>query len=164
MRPNSTIEQLQKRRQRALELVRRGTSPKEIAVQLGVNERSVRRWHQEQKQAKKKSERSLGKPAYLSKDQIKRLEQELLQGAYAHGYSEDYWTLDRIGHVIWDLFKTRYTPSGVWRLLDRMGWSCQKVQRLAIQRNDEVIVNWNLRVWPRIKKVACVEGQAGVHR
>jgi hypothetical protein len=35
-----------------------------------------------------------------------------------------------------------------------MGWSCQKVQRLAIQRDDEAIVSWNRRVWPRIKKVA----------
>lgn len=97
-------------------------------------------------------ERAPGKPAYLSKDQIKRLEQELLKGAYAHGYSEDYWTLDRIGRVIWELFKVRYTASGVWRLLDGIGWSCQKVQRLAIQRNDEAITNWHRRVWPKIKK------------
>ena len=105
MRPNGTSEQLQKRRQRALELV------------------------------------GQGKPAYLSDEQIKQLEQELLRGAYAHGYSEDYWTLDRIGHVVWTSFKVRYVPSGVWRLLDRIGWSCQKIQRLAIQRNDEAIVS-----------------------
>jgi transposase len=92
------------------------------------------------------------KPAYLAKDQIKKLEQELLKGAYAHGYSEDYWTLDRIGRVIWDLYQVRYTPSGVWRLLDGMGWSCQKVQRLAIQRKDETIRNWKRWVWPKIKK------------
>jgi transposase len=54
--------------------------------------------------------------------------------------------------VIWDLFKIRYTASGVWRLLDGMGWSCQKVQRLAIQRNDEAIKNWKRWVWPKIKK------------
>jgi transposase len=112
----------------------------------------VYRWQQEQKQPKRKSKRPPGKPAYLSKDQIKKLAQELLKGAYAHGYSEDYWTLDRIGHVIWDLFQVRYTPSGVWRLLDGMGWSCQKVQRLAIQRNDEAIRNWKRWVWPQIKK------------
>ena len=154
MRPNGTSEQLQKRRQRALELVGQGKSVKEVAVKVGVSERSVRRWRQEQKQPKEKSERPPGKPAYLSNEQVKQLEQELLRGAYAHGYSEDYWTLDRIGHVIWILFKARYTPSGVWRLLDRMGWSCQKVQRLAIQRNDGAIASWHRRVWPGIKKVA----------
>lgn len=89
------------------------------------------------------------------------MEQELLKGAYAHGYCEDYWTLERIGHVIWELFGIRYTSSGVWRLLDRMNWSCQKVQRVALQRDDEAIIAWRHRVWPRIKKVARAEGHAG---
>jgi transposase len=68
------------------------------------------------------------------------------------GMAEDYWTLDRIGHVIWELFYVRYVPSGVWRLLTRMGWSNQRVQRLAIQRDEEVIENWKVHQLPRIKK------------
>ena len=152
MRPYGTSKQLQERRDQALKLLNQGKPVEEIAARMKVTVRSVYRWQQDQKQRKRKSERPLGKPAYLTKDQIKKLEQELLKGAYAHGYSEDYWTLDRIGHVIWDLFKVRYTPSGVWRLLDGIGWSCQKVQRLAIQRNDEAIRNWKRWVWPQIKK------------
>ena len=152
MRPYGTSEQLQARRQRACQLLKQGKAVEEVAARMKVTVRSVYRWQQEQKQPKPKSERPPGKPAYLSKDQIKKLEQELLKGAYAHGYSEDYWTLDRIGHVLWDLFQVRYTPSGVWRLLDGMGWSWQKVQRLAIQRNDEAIRNWKRWVWPQIKK------------
>ena len=152
MRPNGTSQQLQKRREQGLMLLKEGKSAEEVADRMKVTVRSVYRWQQEQKQPKPKSERPPGKPAYLTKDQIKKLEQELLKGAYAHGYSEDYWTLDRVGRVIWDLYKVRYTPSGVWRLLDGMGWSCQKVQRLAIQRDDEKIRNWKSRVWPKIKK------------
>jgi transposase len=152
MRPYGTSQQLQKRREQALILLKEGKSAEEVAARMKVTVRSVYRWQQEQKQPKPESERPPGKPAYLTKDQIKKLEQELLKGAYAHGYSEDYWTLDRIGRVIWDLYKIRYTPSGVWRLLDGMGWSCQKVQRLAIQRKDEAIRNWKRWVWPKIKK------------
>lgn len=164
MRPNGTGKQLSKRRQQALDLLKRGVSVKEIASKLKATERSVRRWRQERQSPKKKSVRSPGQTCYLTEKQLKKLEKELLQGAYAHGYSEDYWTLDRVGHVIWELFQVRYTPSGVWRLLDRMGWSCQKVQRIAIQRDDEAVVHWQQRVWPRIKKVAHVEGNAGVNR
>ena len=153
MRPYGTSEQLKKRREHALELLKGGKSVKAVAAQTGVSEHSVRRWRQEQKHPRQKSERPPGRPSYLTKAQVKQLEKELLRGAYAHGYSEDYWTLDRVGHVIWTLFKVRYEQSGVWRLLSRIGWSCQKVQRLAIQRDDEVIVNWKRRVWPRIKKV-----------
>lgn len=152
MRPYGTNKQLQERRGHARKLLEQGKSVQDVASKMNVSARSVRRWQEERKHSKQKSERSPGKPSYLSRNQINQLERELLKGAYAHGYSEDYWTLDRIGHVIWILFQVRYVASGVWRLLDRMGWSCQKIQRLAIQRNDETIVNWNQRVWPRIKK------------
>jgi transposase len=164
MRPYGTSKQLQKRQQRAVGLLKRGKSVVQVAAQVGVTRCSVYRWRREEKQPKQKSNPPPGKPAYVSKEQIKRLAQELLRGAYAHGYSEDYWTLDRIAHLIWDLFRTRYTPSGVWRLLDRMNWSCQKVQRQAIQRNDEAIANWKRYTWPRIKKMAGPERYAGVNR
>jgi len=164
MRPYGTSKQLQKRQQRAFGLLKRGKSVVQVAAQVGVARCSVYRWQQEQKRPKPQSERPPGKPAYLLRDQVKELEEELLKGAYAQGYSEDYWTLDRIGHLIWELFRTRYTPSGVWRLMDRMNWSCQKVQRQAIQRNDEAIANWKRYTWPRIKKVAGHERNAGVNR
>lgn len=164
MRPNGTSKQLSKRRARARELRKRGKSTKEIAVKVKVSERSIRRWRQEQRYPRKPNARPPGQLPNLIDKQRKKLEQELLKGAYAHGYSEDYWTLDRVGHVIWELFQIRYSPSGVWRLLNRMNWSCQKVQRIALQRNEEAIIHWQQRVWPRIKKVAQVEGNAGVDR
>jgi transposase len=154
MRPYGTSEQLKKRRKEALKLLKRCVSVEAVATQAGVDPQSVRRWRREQNHPKEKSERPPGRSAYLTKEQIQKLEKELLRGAYAHGYSEDYWTLDRIGHVIWTLFGVRYEQSGVWHLLTRMGWSSQKVQRLAIQRDDKAIANWKRRVWPRIKKVA----------
>jgi len=154
MRPYGTSEQLKKRREEAQQLLKGGVSVDAVAAQMGVNPQSVRRWRREQKHPKEKSERAPGRAAYLTEKQIKKLEKELLRGAYAHGYSEDYWTLDRIGHVIWTLFGVRYEPSGVWRLMTRIGWSSQKVQRLAIQRDDAEIANWKRWVWPRIKKVA----------
>jgi transposase len=152
MRPPGTPEQLAKRRQKALDLLESGKAIKEIARQMRTTERSVRRWREAAKHPKIKSKRGPGKPGYLSKQQIQKLEWELLKGAYAHGYAEDYWTLDRIGHVIWELFGVRYATSGVWRLLSRMGWSNQRVQRLAIQRDEEKIQNWKVHQLPRIKK------------
>ncbi len=89
MRPRGTPEQLAKRRQKALALLESGKALKEIARQLGTTERSVRRWQEEAKHPRKKSKRGPGKEAYLSKQQIKKLERKLLKGAYAHGYAED---------------------------------------------------------------------------
>jgi transposase len=154
MRPYGTDAQLAKRRKRGLKLLEQGKSPIEVAERLGVKERSVRRWRQEAKDPKPKSERRPGRPAHLTGEQLQQLQQELLRGAYAQGYAEDYWTLERIGHLIWEKFGVRYGSSGVWYVMDRLGWSSQKVQRLAIQRDEEKIVSWKQRVWPRIKKVA----------
>lgn len=89
------------------------------------------------------------------------LEQELLKGAYAQGYAEDSWTLDRIARLIWDKFQVRYHPSSVWHILKRMGWSNQRPQRQALQRDEEALRRWKRYVWPRIKKVAQAKGDLG---
>jgi transposase len=78
----------------------------------------------------------------------------LRRGAFASGYAEDYWTLHRIAHVIWELFGVRYHPSGVWHLPRAMGWSCQKAQRRPFERVEVAIARWKRLRWPRINKVA----------
>ena len=154
MRTKHNKQALVEKRKLALKLLDEGRPAREVADFIGVTIRSVYRWQEQRENPPKKSERPPGRPGKLTGEQLKQLEQELLCGAYAHGYAEDYWTLERIGHVIWELFGIRYVPSGVWHVMDRMGWSSQKPQRLAIQRNEEAIVSWKRRVWPRIKKVA----------
>jgi transposase len=67
---------------------------------------------------------------------------------------EDYWTLDRIAHLIWDLFQVRYRSSGVWYMLQRLDWSCQEPQRRSLARDAEAIAHWKHYIWPQIKKVA----------
>jgi transposase len=155
MRPYGTSEQLARRRQRARDLLRRGLSPQQVAKRIGATERSVQRWQQESKQPQRKRRgRGPGPPCRLTASQLRRLESALGRGAYAYGYAEDYWTLDRIAHLIRDLFRVRYRPSGVWYLLQRLRWSCQKPQRRTLQRDDEAIAHWKHYVWPHIKKVA----------
>lgn len=132
---------------------------------LNVTPRCVYRWRQENKQPKrKKRTRSVGRPRKLTKKQIRRLEKALDRGAYAFGYFGDYWTLDRIAQVIWQLFKVRYHPSGVWHVMDRLGWSSQRPQRLALHRNDEAVEAWQKKELPKIKKDSRVERHAGTYR
>jgi transposase len=73
--------------------------------------------------------------------------------AEARGLFQRYWTLDRIAHVIWELFGIRYRTSSVWYLMQRMGWSSQKPQRRSLARNEQEIAHWKHYVWPQIKKV-----------
>jgi transposase len=164
MRPRGTSEQLASRCQQALQLLRQGQSPADVAVALGVTARSVQRWHQAASRPKgraKRRQRRPGRPSRLTASQLRRLEGALQRGAYAQGYAEAYWTLDRIAHLIWELFAVRYHPSAVWHLLKRLGWRCQKPQRVALQRNDHAIGHWKRYVWPHIKKVAHARWDAG---
>ena len=155
MRPFGTTEQLARRRQRALRLLRNGQGPTQVARQVGATAQSVCRWRRESRQRKRKARgRAPGRPSRLSAAQLRRLEAALKRGAFAAGYIEDYWTLDRIAHLIWELFQIRYRASGMWYLLRRRGWSCQRPQRRALQRDDEAIAHWKHYVWPQIKKVA----------
>lgn len=165
MRRKGTDEQLAERRARGLALLKQGKKPSEVAEILNVTRRSVNRWQQGAKHPKRRkvAHRS-GRPRKLAEKQVRRLEKALDRGAYAFGYAENYWTLDRIGQVIWQLFGVRYHPSGVWRVLDRMGWSCQRPQRRAFQRDEAAIEQWKKKVFPRIKKVPGTERHTGDNR
>jgi len=155
MRPFGTSKQLAQRRQRALDLLRRGQRVTQVAEQLGTTPQSVCRWRRESQQFKRKRGGSaLGRPNRLSAAQLRRLLSALKRGAYAYGYAEDYWTLDRIAHLIWDRFQVRYHSSSVWYLLRRLDWSCQKPQRRSLARDEQAIVHWKRYRWPHIKKVA----------
>lgn len=154
MRPKGTSEQLAARRAQGLALLAAGKSTAQVAERLGVTDRTVRRWRQEAKQPKRRAKRPPGRPSRLSAAQLRRLERELKRGAYAHGYAEDYWTLDRVAQVIWQAFGVRYHPSSVWHILRRLGWSSQRPQRAALQRDDQAVAHWQRYVWPQIKKVA----------
>lgn len=157
MRPFGTSEQLARRRRRARALLRGGCTAIEVAQRVSTTVQSVRRWRREARQPpakRSKSARGPGRPSRLSTARLRHLRAALKEGAYAYGYAEDYWTLDRIAHVIWELFRVRYRSSSVWYLMQRLGWSCQKPQRRSLARHEADVAHWKRYVWPAIKKMA----------
>lgn len=153
MRPVGTSQQLEARRNRARQLLKKGYGTQAVADAVGVTVQTVRRWRKPRGK-KSANARGPGRPSRLTEKQMTRLERELERGAFAHGYTGDFWTLERIGQLIWQLFGVRYGPSGVWQVMKRMNWSCQRVQRRSIARDDEAVAHWRRHVWPQIKKVS----------
>ena len=114
MRPLGTSEQLLRRREHALDLLKRGQRVTAIAKRLGTTPQSVCRWRREAQRPKRKQPAlHLGRPSQLSASQLRALLVALKRGAFAHGYTEEYWTLERIGQLIWELFQVRYRSSSV---------------------------------------------------
>jgi transposase len=62
------------------------------------------------------------------------------------------WTLPRVAEVIARTFGVRYHPAHVWKILHGEGWSCQKPERRARERNEAAIQRWRTERWPHIKK------------
>jgi transposase len=144
------------RRLRAAELFTQGRTQAEVARELGVSRQSVHIWHARFTQGGVEALRSRGPTGpdpKLSAVQLAKVEQALLQGAKANGFDTDLWTLERVAVLITQLTGVRYHPGHVWSVLrQRLGWTLQRPQRRASERDEEAIARWVAHEWPRIKK------------
>lgn len=93
-----------------------------------------------------------GRPARLTAEQRQELESVLLKGAMAAGFPTDLWTLPRVAQVIEREFGVKYSPGHVWYILRDMGWSCQKPERRARERDEKAIATWRKDKWAEVKK------------
>jgi transposase len=142
------------RRLQAARLFQQGLPQAEIARQLGVSRQTASRWHARWRQGGRAvlaGPGRWGRPSRLSDRDWRRVERALLQGAQAHGFDNDLWTLPRIAEVIWRLTGVSYHPGHVWWLLRRHQWSPQRPARRASERDEQAIARWRAQEWPRIK-------------
>jgi transposase len=145
----------QRRRMGAAKLFRKGYSQAEVARQLEVSRQTASRWHAVWETGGQKALAGAGRTGRkckLSDEELRRLATLLLAGAPAHGYETDLWTLKRIARVIRREFKVSYHPGHVWKVLGQLGWSCQRPERKARERNEDGIKRWLRYRWPKIKK------------
>src|ERR1700722_8923338 len=155
MRPIGTPEELERRRRRGIALLEGGERPSMIARFLGVNRSSIYRWRQCAAQG---AEALAAQPhphrsPQLTNAELVRLEELLVQGAEAHGWPNRLWTTTRVAQVIQRHFHISYHHDHVGRFLrERLGWSVQKPQRRARERDEAAILDWQSREFPRIAR------------
>jgi len=155
MRPSGTPAQLEQRRLQAALLFQQGLTPVDVAKKLHVQRRSVRRWRSaflKQGPSALKAKPASGRPSRLTKQEKARLEHALLRGAFQAGFATDLWTCPRVAAVIRKLFRIDYNHRYLPRLLRSLGWSPQKPERLARERDERAIRRWVKVTWPDIKK------------
>ena len=155
MRPTGSPEVLERRRLRAIALLKDGLPPVEVAKKLKVDRRSVRRWKAsfsahgpDALQAKP----APGRPPRLNNREKAKLEEQLFRGAKAAGFPTELWTCPRVAQWIDSHLGIHYHVDHIGRLLRSLGWSPQKPQRQAIERNEAEVQRWIKKEWPRIKK------------
>lgn len=148
-------KEAQQRRMRAMALLDQGRSQSQVAGELGVTPSAVSQWARARRQ---RGDGALvakphpGRTPKLTRRQIAQLEKILLGGPRKHGYRTELWSLGRVAQVVAKRFAVTYDPSGLWHVLRRMGWSAQKPEHRARERDEAAIVRWRKTDWPRIKK------------
>jgi transposase len=132
-----------------------GKRPAEVAVAVGVARQTVYTWKDLLDEGGIDALRAVpgrGRPAKLDAEQLEQVRRAVLQKPTEHGFGTDLWTLKRVGVVINRLHGVQFGQTQTWRILGALGFSAQKPEKQALERNDEAVRQWRRRTWPRLKK------------
>ena len=145
------------RRHIAGQLLLEGKGIREVARIVHASSSSVKRW----KDALEASgwegleaKAHLGPSRQLTAAQKQQLVELLERGPLAAGYRTEQWTCPRVAHVIQDHFGVTYHADHVRHILHEVGWTYQRPEQRARERDERAIRQWRKREWPRIKKGA----------
>ena len=151
---------MEMRRHIAGRLLQEGKGIREVARIVEAAPSSVVRWKQELEQgglealtAKPPS----GRQARLTSSQKTTLAVMLSKGARAAGFANELWTLSQVAQVIEREFGVSYHPGHVWYILREIGFSPQKPEQRARERDEATIARWRREDWERIKKKPTVK-------
>jgi transposase len=150
----SKMDEATRKRVRAGRLMLAGKTPAEAAKAVGVARQTAYTWKGRLDEGGIEALRAMvnGRPAQLDAKQLGALRAALLQGAMAHDFGTALWTLKRVRALIERLYGVRFSEVHVWRLLGAMGFSSQKPERRAIERNESAVLAWKKKTWPALKK------------
>lgn len=131
-----------------------GKTPAEAAREVGVARQTAYTWKARLDEGGIDALRAMavGRPGRLDEGQLDALRIALLQGAIAHGFGTQLWTLKRVRLLVEQLYGVRFSGVHVWRLLGAMGLSSQKPERSAIERNELDVFEWKRRTLPALKR------------
>lgn len=155
MRTKGTAAELEVRRQIAARLFTEDFTLADMARCVGASISSIKRWKLAWQRGGVAALVAKPQPrprCRLSDAQKAQLVEILLRGPLAAGYFSDLWTCARVAQVIQREFGVTYHADHVGRILHDLGFTPQKPQRRARERDEAAIERWRRVDWPRIKK------------
>lgn len=93
-----------------------------------------------------------GRPCRLGDAQRITLADIIDSGPVAYGLDTGVWTSPMIARVIAEEFEVSYHPGHVRKLLDEMGFSVQRPQRVLARADPAAQERWRRRTYPNLKK------------
>jgi transposase len=149
------LDEATKNRLRAGRMLLAGKRPAEVALAVGVARQTVYTWKGLLDEGGIDALRAVpgrGRPAKLDAAQLEGVRRAMLQKPTEHGFGTELWTLKRVGVVIKRLHGVQFGQTQIWRILGSLGFSAQKSEKRAIERNEDGVREWKRRTWPGLKK------------
>lgn len=149
------LSEATKKRLKAGRMLLAGKGCAEVARSAGVARQTVYTWKRLLDEGGIDALRAVperGRPARLADRQLASLRAVLLRSPTEQGFGTELWTLKRVGIVIERLYGVRFGQTQIWRILGSLGFSPQKPEKRALERNEEAVRSWKRRTWPRLKK------------
>ena len=155
------LDDAQRRRVRAGRMLLAGKTPAQAAHAVGVARQTVYTWKALLDEGGIDALRAIpgrGRPARLDDEQLQALGRTLLQSPTEHGFGTELWTLKRVGALIERQYGVKFSQTHVWRILGGLGFSVQKPERRAIERDEDAVQVWKRKTWPALKKKPSAKG------
>lgn len=149
------LDEAVRRRVRAGRMLLAGQTPAQVAHAVGVARQTVYTWKAVLEEGGIDALRAMpgrGRPARLDDEQLQALGRVLLQSPTEHGFATELWTLKRVGALIERLYGVKFGQTQIWRILGALGFSVQKPERRAIERDEDAVQTWKRKTWPGLKK------------
>ena len=146
------LSEAAKKRVKAGRMLLAGKGCSEVALAVDVARQTVYTWKRLLGEGGIDALREVperGRPAQLDGQRLAALRKALLQSPTEHGFGTELWTLKRVRSVIERQHGVRFSQVHVWRILGAMGFSAQKPEKRALERNEDAVRNWKRNTWPR---------------
>ena len=155
------LDEAVRRRVRAGRMLLAGKTPAQAALAVGVARQTVYTWKAVLNEGGIDALRDMpmrGRPSRLDDEQLQALARVLLQSPTEHGFGTELWTLKRVGVVVQRMFGVEFSISQIWRILGGLGFSVQKPERRALERDEDAVQSWKRKTWPALKKKPSAKG------
>jgi transposase len=154
-----TIQDWQtERRLRAVELYQKGWQQKLIAQALGVTKGAVSQWIKRVKEVPQEQlrqallvKKSPGRPPKVTAEHRKQLVDLVEKGPEAFGFVGAVWTAKRVQAVLRQQLDLRVGVSTIKNVLHQEGFSVQKPEVSATQKNQKAVDGFR-GGWANLKK------------
>ena len=148
---HATLEQF---RLRAVDQVKAGAHPEEVAKTLGLHRKTVYKWLAAERDGGREALLAKpipGRPPLLSGEQMRVVYQWVAGGDPTQQMLDfSLWTRDLVRQLVKDRFGIEMSVWSVGRLLRRLGLSTQRPLRRAFQQDPVAVEEWKTVEYPKI--------------